>query len=238
MSRRISIARPATAQSAALVIMLLIGQVAFAQAPDAPRPDPGQTTKLSPAHIVKLLRQPNGLEAAANLTGNFVINAQRELWGDGHLATVVEQSSLAIVGTVTKERAWLSEDGDDIFTDVTVQVEKVLKGSAHGSVVVTIPGGLYQFANGNTAQETTIEWRELQVGTKHLLLLTHDPYHGGLKPAQGIQSMFRLPAKGVPEPFCALDFRVHQVNLDVKGMSTDALIAAVQAFAMRNAPAQ
>jgi hypothetical protein len=164
------------------------------------------------------------------------MNAEPELWGDCNLATVVEQSSLGIVGTVTKERAWLSEDGDDIFTDVTVQVEKVLKGSAHGSIVVTIPGGLYRFANGNTAQATTIEWRELQVGTRHLLLLAHDSYHGGLKPAVGVESLFRLPTHGgVPEPFAALDHRPHQILDGVKGMSADALIAAVQILVLPSA---
>jgi hypothetical protein len=68
-------------------------------------------------------------------------DAEPELRGDRNLPTVAEQSWLGIVGTVTKERAWLSEDGVDIFTDVTVQVEKVLKGTAQGSRVVIVPGG-------------------------------------------------------------------------------------------------
>ena len=231
--------------SAAVLAALLIRPFVFAQAPDGPRPDSTPTITLDPERIVQLLRQPNGLEAAANLVGNFVTYGEPELWGDCNLATVVEHSSLGIVGTVTKERSWLSvtkerswlsEDGDDIFTDVTVQVDKVLKGSAHSSVVVTIPGGLYHFSSGNTAQATTVEWRELQVGTRHLLLLTHDPYHGGLKPAVGVESLFRLPAHpGVPEPFAALDIRPHQIINGVKGMSADALIAAVQSLGVRRA---
>lgn len=196
--------------------------------------------KVSPERVVQLLRKPNGLEALANLTGNFVINGQRELWGDGDLAIQVAQSSLAIVGVITKERSWLSEDGDDIFTDITVRPEKVLKGSAQGLGRIYDFGGPYQFANGNTAQQTTIEWRELQVGTKHLLLLKHAPqFPTGLVPTNGIESMFRLSAQGgAPEPFAALDHNPHQVNDNVKGMTGDGLIAAVQSLALRKAPPQ
>jgi hypothetical protein len=229
MLRRQLIANLMVRVAATLVSAFLAGQVVSAQASTASEPETGKT--LTPARIRQLLRQPNGLEAAANLTGNFVMNGQRHLWGDLDLPTLVSQSALAIVGTVTKEEARLSDDGDYIYTDVSVQPLKVLKGSAAGSVTFSIPGGLYRFANGNTAQVTTIEWRELQVGEKYILLLVRDN-QGRYIPTNGIESLFRFPADGsAPEPFAKRDNRPHQINNNVKGLTADGVISAIQTAA-------
>jgi hypothetical protein len=127
-----------------LVLELLINPVvALSQS------QPTRTKTLTPDQIADLLRELNGLEAAANIVGKFVINGQDHIWMPARLGPLVGFSPLIVVGRVTARVSHLvhraSPLGDDIYTDYTVEPERIMKGNASGTIVFRVHGGLIKF---------------------------------------------------------------------------------------------
>lgn len=212
----------------------LLGSFAVAQGNRPARPE--ETKTLSRQKVAELLRQPNGLAMAANLVGKFVISGQGHLWSHTTLPNVVASSNLIVVGKITSRLSRLSEDGDDIYTDYTVEVERVIKGKASGSSAsFTVHGGLIEFPNGTSAQVTTVEWQQLQMEQRYALLLRQEQ-DGRFYPANGLEALFRLstPNEDV-DALAAHDGKRHVIADEVKGLTASAFVAKLEAFASAKA---
>lgn len=190
---------------------------------------PVRGKSLSREKIAELLRKPNGLAAAANLVGTFVIDGQRPRWAYMNLANVVASSKLIIVGKIISKESRLSDDGDDIYTDYVVAPEKIIKGKSVGSVTFSVYGGLIDFPNGTSAQITTLEWQQLQVGEKYALLLSQADDH--YYPANGVEALFKLSTSdGTVDAIAAHDRAPHKVGEEVKPLNVGSFLLRLQAL--------
>lgn len=227
-NRTISTRHTVLASVLVLELLSTIG-LAFSQSASA------SSKTLSRDKIAELLREPDGLAAAANLAGKFVIDGQVRVWSITKLSTLVSSSSLILEAKIAARESRLVSNGDDIDTDYTVTPENIVKGKVSGGLSFTAHGGLIEFPNGTSAEITTVEWRQLQVGGKYVLFLRQEE-DGRYYPANGIEALFRLStADGNVDALAAHDERHHIVNDEVKALSISAFRTRVQTLVAENA---
>jgi hypothetical protein len=207
-----------------IAALFAVGSLAFAQSNTQKPAQPTGTKILSHERIAELLRQPNGLAAAANLVGKFVIDGQGRLWSHTSLQNMAASSNLVVVGKITLRESRLSEDGDDIYTDYLIETERIVRGKSSGSISFTAHGGLVEFPNGTSAQVTTIEWQQLQIGQKYAVLLSQEQ-DGRYYPANVLEALFKLStADGNVDAFAAHDGKRHTITDEVKGLPANSFL--------------
>lgn len=137
-----------------------------------------------------LLRRPGGLEVLAKREGAFVMKSSNELFSDVNLQTLVKESSEIVLVTIQNRTSRLLPGGDDIFTDYTFVPIEVFKGTLSKEPRFSAPGGKVTFENGTSAEITTIEWQNLQIGQQYILFLQNsgDKYRftNGIEAVVGI----------------------------------------------------
>ena len=189
--------------------------------------------RLGPDRIAQLLRQPNGLEKAANLVGTFEINGQLHLWSRYDLKTLTSASVAIVVGRIESASSYLAEDGDDIWTHYSVRPLRILKGNVGGGdFTLNVSGGRVTFATGNTAQITTIQWENIQVGQRYLFFLREtEPKDGTYSPINEIEGLYKLSTPdGKVEPFAAQESNPHPTLVEVAGLNEAAFLAKIQSL--------
>lgn len=90
----------------------------------------------------------------AGLLGLFLLVPAREAVSQVRQATLEElsrSSTAVVVGKAVRKQSVWNESRTKIFTEVTLQVEESVKGSAAGETTITIPGGRI----GNTLYEVS-----------------------------------------------------------------------------------
>lgn len=187
--------------------------------------------KLGPDRVAELLRQPNGLEKAANFVGAFEMYDQVRLWGRLDLKTLVSGSSAIVTGKVESASPHLCEDGDDIWTRYTVRPLLTLKGIVGGGdFTLSLRGGRVTFATVNTAQINTIESEHMQIGQQYVFFLQKAEIKGDTySSTNGIEALFKLStADGLVEPLAKHETGPHPVAAEVSGLSAVAFLAKVQ----------
>jgi hypothetical protein len=95
-------------------------------------------------------------------------------------ALPVEVSSVILIGTVTEVEAVLSNDRTGVYTELTIQIEEILKDDGQqltpgSSVVVERQGGRVKFPSGHITTEH-VTWTGMpRPGKRYVLFLTRVP---------------------------------------------------------------
>lgn len=100
--------------------------------------------------------------------------------GVPHSAFPVEVSSVVLVGTVTEVEAVLSNDRTSVYTEITLQVEEILKDDSQQltpgcSITVERQGGRVRFPSGHITTEHVVGTGIPQRGKRYVLFLTRVP---------------------------------------------------------------
>jgi hypothetical protein len=187
---------------------------------------------LSPFEVRTLLRSPNGLEKAADLTGNFTLERELHIFVDPSLSDLLGASSTVVVGTLVFSESRLSEDGDTVYTNYHFTPEIALKSAnlSSSEITVTSEGGKVQFRNGSTAEIKTIEWTHLKAGNKYLLCLNQrgDKFHFTI----GFAGIFELHAGVSSEaqviPLASFSHCPYRVLKDAELHTPDSFVTTVR----------
>lgn len=97
-----------------------------------------------------------------------------------YLSRMVELADAIVVGTVSNQKAQLTEDESFIFTEYDVVVEEVLKAGAAGAIqsnskiVVSRPGGKMKL-NGKDVIAEDDAFKPLKGGARYLLFINYLP---------------------------------------------------------------
>ena len=117
-----------------------------------------------------------GLRAAAKLKGHYVGEYDPH-WDLAPLIENLTQESVAIiVGRFTKKLKARIPDSRVIFTDYEVTVDEVVKGDIKQAktIVVTLPGGRFDFEDGTSAEQTTPTFEHGRIGRTYTLFLMEE----------------------------------------------------------------
>lgn len=95
-------------------------------------------------------------------------------------ALPVEVSSVILIGTVTEVEAVLSNDRTGVYTEITIQIEEILKDDSQqltpgGSVAVERQGGRVKFPSGHITTEHVAGTGIPRPGKRYVLFLTRVP---------------------------------------------------------------
>lgn len=177
---------------------LLAGQ---ASSPCAATSAQSAGQKISPQKLTQLLREPNGWENAARLAGHISVDGELRSINTFDMKSAIARSELVAVGTVTTKKSEIFDDESEIFTNYTMHVNTLLKGTvnASGNVAFSIVGGYVCFANGTSAEITTMAWRYIEVGKPYLAFLyKSSPSEDTFSITGGVEGLGRLtsPAGG------------------------------------------
>ena len=98
-------------------------------------------------------------------------------WGAELSALPVDKSSGVIVGEVTDTKAYLSNDKTGVYSEFTLQVDKVLKDdskqlSVGCSILIARSGGRVRFSTGRIGQFYTAGQGMPRVGQQYVLFLS------------------------------------------------------------------
>ncbi len=106
-------------------------------------------------------------------------------WERGLPAFPFDRSSAVIIGEVTAAEAHLSSDETKIYSEFTVQVDKVLKNDQRialtpdSKITVERPGGRVRFPSGKIVIAAVSNQDLPRIGRRYVLFLTHDFIMGG-----------------------------------------------------------
>ena len=126
---------------------------------------------LPPSELHKLLREPNGLAAAATLVGHLELSDDDEPRGST-LSSMLTESSLVVEGTIAGSDARLTEDGDNLATDYVMQLSHVFKGKVGGGVVTfSARGGTIVFPNGTSAHVENVASDNIKTDRDYIVFL-------------------------------------------------------------------
>jgi len=101
-------------------------------------------------------------------------------WDRGLPAIPSDKSSAIVIGTVTKSKAYLTEDQTAIYSEFMVSVDTVVKndlGNPIGngrSITVERNGGRVRMPSGKIVVSWTSHQKMPHVGSRYVLFLTHD----------------------------------------------------------------
>jgi hypothetical protein len=95
-------------------------------------------------------------------------------------ALPVDVSSVILIGTVTEVEAVLSNDRTGVYTELTIQIEEILKDDSQqlapgSSVTVERQGGRVKFPSGHITIEHVTGTGIPRLGKRYLLFLTRVP---------------------------------------------------------------
>lgn len=150
--------------------IIVVGSTVMFPARAGQQPDT-RSTRADLVEVRTLLNRPGGLEILAKRRKHFLIDNQPELWSDLSLNTLMEASSEIAFVTIQSRSSRLISNGDDIVTDYVFQPIEVFKGTFSKNEMFSAPGGKVTFSNGTSAEISTIEWRNLKVGSQYILFL-------------------------------------------------------------------
>jgi hypothetical protein len=158
--------------------------------------------RLSPGEVERLRRE-KGIEAAAKVVGSYesVARVEKDIIATD-LASVVSRSDLIVRGVAIGSTSSVSGDGTWLVTDHQILVKEVFDGPvAPGDIIILrLPGGRVQFADGSIAEIRISEFRGIQVGPEYVLFLARSdgttPPVSRYELAWGTQGTFELTAKG------------------------------------------
>lgn len=156
-----------------------------------------------PDPVVVALRR-GGLKEAAKLKGNYVGIERTSDWGKYSLESLVQASSIIVVGTpILSSAKVVGVDNDRIVTEQLVRVDQVLKGNLHenGLVTVAIPGGKVTFEDGTSAEIKTPDLGSVeQFGNYVLFLKPSSDTANVYVLTGGGQGLFELSADSLIKP--------------------------------------
>ena len=106
-------------------------------------------------------------------------------WERGLSAFPFDRSSAVIIGEITAAEAHLSPDETKIYSEFTVQVDKVFKNdkliplNTQSKITVERPGGRVRFPSGKVVTAAVSNQDLPRPGRQYVLFLTHDFVMGG-----------------------------------------------------------
>lgn len=194
--------------------LLIVGCVA-AQILGAQIPSPN-CPALDVQEVKQILWKPDAMRKLASVCGgHYVAEDTREPGGivEYSIETASARASLVLVGKVIAERAQLVHRGDDIYTNYTIQPEKVLKGTESSDVTVVVRGGKITFPNGDTAEINSIPSSHIADGGTYLFFLKKNA-DGNYWPLGQYQTIIGLDTSGSIEPLAKYNTHRHHAILD------------------------
>ena len=158
-----------------LIIVVLACTTFFGISGGSVRPSAAQDKSREDRIAVRDALRKGGLREAAKLKGNYVEEFDPHWdWVRLDIETLTKNSTAVVIGRITKRLdARLVGDGL-IFTDHEVAVDELLKGNVKRAktIVVTLPGGRINFAEGTSAELTTPTLDPIRIGGAHILFLS------------------------------------------------------------------
>lgn len=109
-------------------------------------------------------------------TNEAEVTADLGHWATGLSGTPVDKSSGVVVGVVTEAKAYLSNDKTGVYSEFSLQVEKVLKDDSKQlnvgcSIFIARAGGRVRFPTGRISQYFTSGQGMPRVGQRYVMFL-------------------------------------------------------------------
>ncbi len=149
---------------------------------------------VSATRLHEILRQPNGLGNLSKLVGDVTLNDSEERWGEHDLRSLVKNSDVIVTAVISNRQSYLTENGDTVNTDYTLDVLTPLKGQFAAPLTVSVHGGEVQLSTGHSATIHSSVWDLVQPGQKLLLFLKQiGPKYQIIGATQGVLSISGTP---------------------------------------------
>jgi hypothetical protein len=101
-------------------------------------------------------------------------------WPPGFPTLPVAQSDAVIIGEVLDAKAYLTADKEEVYSEFTVRVTKVLKGnnqtplSIGASIIVERPGGRVRYRSGHVSRFSITGWGMPRAAGQYVFFLTRN----------------------------------------------------------------
>lgn len=111
------------------------------------------------------------------------------------LADLNNNSNTVVIGIPQDNHTQLSADGKTITIDYKMRVEYVYKGALQKGdlITVSLPGGMWKFDDGSTAEVRTPWLKKMQEGKAYALFLTPESRAGLFSTTGEDQGFFEIP---------------------------------------------
>lgn len=126
---------------------------------------------VSVTRLHEILRQPNGLENLSKIVGDVTLNDSEEIWGQHDLRSLVKNSDVIVTAVISNRQSYLTENGDTVSTDYSLDVLTTLKGQSAAPLTVSVHGGQVLLSTGHSATIHSSVWDLVLPGQKLLLFL-------------------------------------------------------------------
>jgi hypothetical protein len=182
--------------------------------------------KSEPKKLIEAIRR-GGYREAAKLKGHYVGTEDPNWdWANFNLEELTKRSAAVIVGVPQTSIAQLSPTGDQITTNYTVKVEKVIKGNlaANKVVEVSLLGGRVEFEDGTSAEIQTPDFERMQNGKRYILFLYANRNGSEIfLLTGGPQGLFELASDGKVRPHAR---PTEHVAKEIENKSIDSLLGS------------
>ena len=155
-------------------VIAVLASVVFASVASA-QDDPETSKRVSEA------RAKGGLRAAAAVTGTYLTSVNQHCGPTDTVETLVDYSSVIVVGRIASNRCWLNAKGELITTDYEVVVEQSLKGwpSPADRLTMSVAGGRLVFEDGSVAEVISGGMALPLKDETYILFLSPTQFHPG-----------------------------------------------------------
>ena len=175
-----------------LAFALAGGRILTAQTPEA------KEALAKSIVIQQALRSSDGLHKAALAKGGRFATIDNLLPRNrsGSIEQLVYRSNEIFEGTVISSKAALADNGRELVTVFTLQVQKILSGSSTAIVQVAVPGGIFRFADGSQVVSESPKIKRPLLKHRYLVFCTADQeVKGQFRLAASDESTFELDAQ-------------------------------------------
>lgn len=135
------------------------------------------------------------LKEKAKATGKHVEIARPEK-ADAYadIAALAADSSDVVIGFPLDNVTDLTADGRSLNINYTVRIEHVYKGELKkgSTITVSLPGGMFRFDDGSTAEVRTPWFKKMQKGKAYALFLKAQKHGQSYVPTGGAQGLFEI----------------------------------------------
>jgi hypothetical protein len=182
---------------------------------------------------IAYLGERDGLEKGARRYHRLLVEDRTYGIVDPTLEGLVADSLLIVKGKMVDRMSRLVDQGEQIVTDCTLDVEGVIKGVlSTGRVKFRVKGGTVEFPGGDTAEIRTDASEFFQLGRTYVVMLIRDPNTGELVLTHHVAAVLGFKNSGkVIDSLSAHNSSSHHVREATDSRGQDEVLSRIRSLA-------